>query len=374
MNDKIASNLENLVRELLTLVKDGSSAEADSGAVHAWPVGNPRGLFAAIDEWGSHHPGSALGMTRAAIAGALDPVTGVPFGPLLVDLVESAIAFGTIDDGNLDEFLHLRAPRIITAPNGTTHWAVLTAITDRDLLLREVIGHPSGRAHYRAEPPAIDVHLMDAHHAEELRAAYGLTLRDALNIDDRPAADRVNTVLGPLIASVSESDPSVGAALEWLVRNDPDGLMSMPFMAAAVDALQGNTMPREDMRLRFAHLLELEGLGYCAFLMWDTKAPLTGRERATLVGYIRRLADKAVAPWNRWSDLRTRREALAVWVRHLREDPLAARAVADLLRSAHPDDYATEPLEKTIRRIYRISTQMSGVQLPQGLVKAIREM
>jgi len=66
------------------------------------------------------------------------------------------------------------------------------------------------------------------------------------------------------------------------------------------------------MRLRFAHLVEVEGIGYCAFVMWDSENHLTARQRTALGRHIRDLSDTAVAPWNRFADLRRRREAFAV--------------------------------------------------------------
>jgi len=127
------------------------------------------------------------------------------------------------------------------------------------------------------------------------------------------------------------------------------------------------------MRLRFAHLVEREGIGYCAFLMWDSEEHLTARDRTPLAGHIRDLSDTAVAPWNRFSDVRRRREAFAIWLRHLCDQPLDAKELADVLRTRHADDYMTEPRNRTVRRLYRISTQLSRVRLPQGLMQLIRE-
>jgi hypothetical protein len=373
MDEGSSPNAEQLVRELLSRVVRGEGQQFEPDPVGEALPENAPGLLAAIESWGSQHPEAAAGLTRAVISAAPNGIEALPLGPLLTDLMDLAVAFGSLADGSVQEFLRLRAPRIVTAPNGTMKWGLLTAISDRGTLVREVIGPTSTRPHHRLAPPSVDVHLAEAHHAEELREALGLSLRQALEIDERPAADRVSSLFGPLVSSVSASNPELAAGLEWLMRNQPDALLAMPLTVGITDAIQGDTTPREDMHLQFTHLVELPDLGFVAFVMWDPAAPLTARDRNALAGHIRQLADTAVAPWNRWSDIRTRREAFAVWVRHLREEPLEAQALADMLRSRHPDDYADESSSKSVRRIYRISTQFSSVRWPQRLMKTLRE-
>jgi hypothetical protein len=369
VDEKRLGSPEEIVRELLTRFLRESPQPDDTAAA---PLDNPRGLIASMDEWGVAHSGAARGMTRAVVGARPDQLDEISFVPLLVALVESVAAFGSLEDEKVDEFLRLRAPRIVQASNGTTRWAVLTAVTDREALVNEVLGPTPARPHHRSEPPAADVHLADAHHAEELRAALGMSLQEALNMQERSVSQQIESMFGRLVPRVSAFDPQVGAGLEWLVRNDPEALLAMPTTAAFQDALQGSTVVRDNMRLRFTHLLEVPDLGYAAFILWDTRVPLTARERAALAGNIRHLCDTAVAPWNHWRDLRSRREAFAVWVRRLRDDALEASSLADLLRSQHPGDYAREPRQKTVRRIYRISTRFNTVRLPQGLVRSFR--
>jgi len=147
----------------------------------------------------------------------------------------------------------------------------------------------------------------------------------------------------------------------------------MPTTLMALDALQGNTEPRPGTRLRFAHLIELDDVGYCAFVVWDDDVRLSRGDRSALAGHLRYLSDTAVAPWNRYPDLRRRREALAVWVRHLREERVDAQGLAELLRARHSHNYENETLSKTVARIYRISTELSDVRFPQRLMQELRE-
>ena len=357
-------------RWLRTLVAEGGKLD-DSAAVA--PLKNPEGLLASLEDWGSKHPEAASGLTRTVVGASKTDPAALPLAPLLTDVMETFMAWQALEEGKVDDFLRLRRTSIFTAPDGTTKWAALTAITDREALVREIVGTTSARPHLRAEPPSIDLHLAEAHTPEELRAALGLSLRQALEVDERPPSEAAGTLFKPVIRMVRGSSPELGEGLEWLMKNDPRALLEMPTTVMLVDAVQGNPEPRVGMRLRFAHLLELAGLGYCVFLMWDTEARLTRKERAALAGYVRQLCNTAVAPWNRYPDLRRRRETFAIWLRHLRDERVDAPQLADLLRSHHPGDYANEARATTIKRIYRISTELSSVRMPQGLMKLVRE-
>jgi hypothetical protein len=125
--------------------------------------------------------------------------------------------------------------------------------------------------------------------------------------------------------SANDEPDELSAGLEWLMKTDPRALLEMPTTVMLLDAVQGNPEPRVGMRVRVAHLLEVEGLGYCVYLMWDTEAHLTRKERTVLAGHVRQLGDTAVAPWNRYPELRRRREAFVIWVRHLREERVDAQ-------------------------------------------------
>src|SRR6266511_3670150 len=278
--DEKEPTAEKLVREML-----GQFISQEDDAVMSGqpPLKNPEGLLTGLEEWGSKHPDAAAGLIRVVVgAAAAEAAASIPFAPLLTDIMESAIAFGALADDSIDDFLRVRSPRVVTGPNGTTKWAVLTAVTDREALVREVVGPSSGRPHYRPEPPAIDVHLAEAHHADALRDALGLPLRQVLEIDEDPTPKRAETLFRPLIAGVRASSPELGEGLAWLVKQYPNALLAMPTTLAVLDALQGNTEPRPGLRLRFAHLLDLEGLGYCVLLMWDTEARLNRRARTVL--------------------------------------------------------------------------------------------
>ena len=367
--DEKGLTAEELVPEILRQFAVAGGEIPDGGTQP--PLENPEGLLASLDQWSRQYPDAVTGLTHKVIGNG-EAMT-LPLAPLLVDIVESAIALGSLTNDSIDEFLRRRTPRVVIGPNDTTKWAVLTAITDRDALIHEVLGESAPRAHRRAEPPSIGMHLAEGHRAEDLREAFGLTLRQVLDVNEQPTPKSLETVIRPLIASVRSSSRELADGLEWLLRNQPQALLEMPTTVAALDALQGNLEPRPALRLRFAHLLELEGLGYCVLVMWDASVRLARRERSALAGHLRHLADTAVAPWNRYPDLKRRREAFAVWVRHLRDDRVDAQRLADHLRAQHADDYKNERRSKTIARIYRISTELNDARLPQGVMKELRD-
>jgi len=368
MDEQRSRTPEELTQDLLRafLASDPHSA-TEIGA----PLENPSGMLAEFERWGAEHGHAADAMTRIAVDAAMRGSASLPIAPLLTDLMECALAFEQLTEEGIDAFLRLRAPRVYTAPNGTTKWALLTPVTDRVALTREVLARTSPRSHQATEPPTLGMHLTEAHHPEQLRDAMGLRLRDALDLTERSANDVAPTLYAPIIGMLQGSSPELSEMIQWLVSNDPRALMEMPTSRVLLDAVQGNIDPRAEMELRFAHLVEIPDLGFCAFVMWDTGAHLNRKERAALAGYIRRLADTAVAPWNSYPDLRRRREAFAVWVRQLREERLEAEQLAELLRAAHPADYQSEPIARTIKRIYRISSDLSSARLSPLLAKAV---
>lgn len=369
MDERAVTRPEDLVHELLGafMVSDPSdSPEPDV------PVKNPEGLLSALEEWGTTHPAAIDGMTRVAIAASAGGASTLPLAPLMADLAECVLAFNELTEDRIDDFLRLREPRVCTAPNGTTKWALLTAVTDRVALTRQILAVTSPRSHRTERPPTVKLHFAEAHAPEELRKALGLSLREALAITEQNPGAAMK-LFDPIIAMLTPSNPEIATITAWLVSNAPEALMHMPTTRALVDAVQGHVEPRAEMDLRFAHLLDLEGLGYCAMLMWDTAARLDRGQRAVLAGHIRHLADTAIAPWNRYADLRRRREAFAVWARQLRDEPVGAERLAERLRAGHPGDYQGEAIATTVRRVYRLSTQLRSVRMSPALSRAVRE-
>src|SRR4051812_39285707 len=106
-----------------------------------------------------------MGMTQAAIAAA-GPTEGGKVTPPVTALIECYQAYGSLDGGDLDAFLALRAPHVVLL-GGTMRCTLLTAVTDREALIRQVTGDTARRPHHQLEPPALDMHLIEAHHDEE---------------------------------------------------------------------------------------------------------------------------------------------------------------------------------------------------------------
>lgn len=362
---------EHLLQQMLDWLTSGESSMEFEANLAADPVvDNPRGLLSAYDDWSRANPAAASGLARAYVAAMGDRLMAAPLSRMTAALIETALAFASADMAGVDEFLRLRPPTIADSADGKLRVSIFTAITDRVALTREIVGPQRRSAHHRSAPPSLDVHLLEAHRAESLREGYGLNLRQALELDAQPKADVARRIFSPLLESVRQADVSTGAGLAWLLEHAPAALADMPFTQAVVDALQGNTAPRADMRLTFVHVMDLPKVGYVAYVAWHGDAKLSKQERRQLAGHLRLISDTKVAPWNRWADRRSRREAFFVWVRRLLDERLEAEALADQLRREHPEAYLGEDSKVTIRRIYRISTKMSDISVPKGLIDA----
>ena len=357
---------EELAREMLDLFRAAGVPEQPVDAIP--PLDNPTGLLAEIERWAFEHPEAAHGLTRAYVEAAAAGPDGAGLENLVAACAECRLAFEELSDDALDRFLVPRAPRILTAPNGTTKWTLMTAVTDREHLIREIVGELGHAPRPRVEPPAVPIHLAEAHHADELRTAFGFSFRDVLDIGDEPPARAAPHLFGPLLDGLRAAEPQTAAGMTWLMQHAPAALHAMPFTSGVTDALIGATEPRPEMQQRFVSVIEQPGLGLTAFVVWDTASRLSTRTRRQLAGHIRYVSDMAVAPWNRYGDLRRRREAFAVWVHALRRETLNARGLARALRSRYPSEYG-ESESVTIRRMYRISTQLGNVRMPQALMK-----
>ena len=88
---------------------------------------------------------------------------------------------------------------------------------------------------------------------------------------------------------------------------------------------------------------------------WDPADYRARRHRGAVAAHLRYLFDHVVAPWNRWSEVGSRREAAAVATRRR---TASVRDVAAKLTHEHPDDYAGEAEDRTVARLYRLNAQL----------------
>jgi hypothetical protein len=129
--------------------------------------------------------------------------------------------------------------------------------------------------------------------------------------------------------------------------------------------LRGVRRPAKRVRLQFVQTIELGKLGRVAMVFWNPTAPERRVVRNELAAHIRYLADFKIAPWNRWPDLRRRREALFLYGRRLGHHRPGVEELIASLRQRYPDTYH-EPFSKTRRRLYLLSAQIRRAHLPRG--------
>jgi hypothetical protein len=340
-------------------------AEAQDEVVGAVATDSPDGFLTRTDQWAVEHSAAAMGMTKAAIA-ALDALpTRGPFA-LVASILETAAAFKAAESDGPDRLLAVQPAPIVESSMGSSRWTLLTAMSDRIATVEALLGPMAPRPHYRKTPPAVTIDIMEVDHPERLPEALGVPLRQVLEASEDPSpAAQARRLFASSVDKLSADDVAVGTALHWLLTNDGAALMTMPIAEPIRAALLGE--PSEAVSAQFAHVIELGPLGYGVFIWWDPAAGAGRAVRGQLAGYIRYLYDHYVAPWNRWTDQRSRREALCVYGAIASEQALEARRLSGRLREMFPSDYAGEPWEKTIRRLYRRSNDLSNIYVPPSL-------
>lgn len=334
-------------------------------------IGSPDGFLTRVDRWGIEHPGAALEMTKSAVA-ALDlPPSRGPLA--LVDTIrETQEGLLAAESEGPDRILRLLAPRVVSSLEGASRWTLLTMMSDRVASVRVLLGTGPANPHYRRTPPPLNLRLTETEHPEQLAQTLGVPLRsllDACENDDPVATAR--GLFSPLAERIMTLDPSIGAALRWLVDHDASALMSLP-MTQPIRAAMSGAQSSEPVAAQLAHVIELGPLGYGLFVWWDDGIGANRAMRAHLAGYIRYLYDHYVAPWNRWAGQTRRREALCVYAALAGDRRLDASRLAKALRGSYPAEYRSEPLEQTIRRLYRQSTELRDIYVPAALRAALR--
>jgi hypothetical protein len=368
MTIDFSASPEELAAALLEELKTAAASDAPASALAA---GIAPGFLSAMEEWARSHPTAVGRLTQIVLPSLSASSPPAPLAALLVPIAEWAQTLIRAEKEGVDAFLVRRPPHVVAAPDGS-RWTLLTPITDPVMLARELLGPVPERPHYRKAPPVVHLVLGEGHDPEALRASLGISLRQQLELEEAGSSPaRLSVLLAGVAKRMNEIDPALGAGVNWVLLNEPEAVASLPFVKSLTSRLSGSAERSDEMRAQFVHPFEVGPMGYAALIWWNDDVPLSRRQRVHLAGHIRYVADRYVAPWHYWPDRRSRREAFAVYVQHLHGGGVRAAAVANELRHQLPAEYVDEPLARTIKRIYRISTALHQVFVPPQLAKLV---
>ncbi len=237
--------------------------------------------------------------------------------------------------------------------------------TDRDDFIETLLGGqvPTSLA-YAPRGPVLPVWF--AKDYDVVRKLLGATVEDTIALFGMSGAEAAQQV-GPLdrvATAMADRDPVRGNVQKALLRIDPDGYAATRAGRATLGVMRSAPQwrsPRMDLELAGAFDVGVAGRVGLAF--WGSARPLRSY-RATMAAHLRFLFDYAVAPQNRWPDVRAQREATAVWFLP-RWGGLAGPGqsvtrpkIARYLRRENPSDYEGEAEAVTVRRLHSLSAAM----------------
>lgn len=324
----------------------------------------PSGLLASMESWVAQHEASA---GRSVIASLAQPgAAASPFlGVLLGALAELMQAFLRTQEAGLDALLELRPPLVTPRIDGLARCALLTPVTDRDALIRELFGRVPRRPLHVSREPTVPVEIGRAD-TEEVREMLGLSVAEMADLYRTrtlsPAVRRM--LLERALPRMLAHDPALVLAMQQLLAQAPAALAALPTADLLFALIRGVRRPGKRIAHQFVQTVELGAHGIVAMVFWNPSAADRRAARSDAAAYVRYVADFAVAPWNRWPDLRRRREALCLYGRRLGRMRPGVDDLAERLRRRYPDAYA-EPLGKTRRRVYVLSAHIKRARLPR---------
>ncbi len=300
-----------------------------------------RGLLRSAEQWTETHPREASEAFRAFAKHA----DGSPSAHAIADLVAQLLT------GDLMR----PAPPIIHQPddpNGV-RWGFFHLSTDRDAFIEQLLGRPVPAHPRYARRPAIRGDVAPS--AEEEESVVG---REPLR---SPRGNRRTAELSSAVRWAAREaflDPALRAAAGDLAGRNPASFVELPTAKVLIGALENRPGWRRldvgtvELSFTFAN----PPIGWVGFAFWLPGEPLLRPLRRDSAAHLRYLFDFVVAPWNRWLDPRTRREAALVVLGG--GAGLSIRGVAERMRSRHPELYRDERPDVTMRRIYRLSARL----------------
>lgn len=356
--DEFLSRGREFRRELVKLFEGGNPWD-----VALPPAGGqvqPRGLLGIEASWAAQQLAHA---PRQAIEQLAEPS---PVGDLV-----SAIQLEALETLNDKGRWFVPAPAhvMVAGPSRHIRIGVFSWATDRDALLAELLGRPVPRhPRYAKKPPTEPMHL-DQRDAAEWAEVWRLdaTAWDALQGLDAETAAREAKALLPSVLRAAGDEAAAADLVTTVAALDAQGFARSPFGRLLLPIARGAPRWRRGFDHEWIWATDSGALGVIGFALWLPGVSSLYHHRAAYAAYLRYLFDHHVAPWRRHRDPRAQREAFLI---HQMPRMVALVApgthktvgrLADFARRTWPDDYASEPRETTLRRMYRLS---GGVRRP----------
>lgn len=358
---------EEVAQALLSsLVED--APRSHGSALH---IGHESGLLADTARWTDAYPDAADTLFRGLLRASSDPLSGM-IGMYLLGLGDLVTAYARAETSP-DTFVEARPTRLARSPGGLV-FAFLSPINDGRELLREVMGRVPQRPLHLTEAPTTPLRLDRGEDLVAFASELGVSDED-LDALWRRKPDRavLRRVLIKIFTRMSHHDPILGAACSALVESDPDAAAATPFVRLLLAVLRGVRRPERVTRFQFVQAVDLGLLGTVAIVVWDPGAPIAWMTRARVAAHVRHLCDHRIAPWLRWRDRKRRRETWYLYIRHAVNGRPQVQRCAQVLRERHAEDYEGEPLERTIRRLYRLSDYVREAEISPLLRGQARE-
>ncbi len=300
-----------------------------------------RGLLRSSEQWTEAHPREASEALRVYAKHA--------------GTSPSAQAMADVVDQLLNGDLLMSAPPVIQqskGPNGV-RCGFFHLYTDRDAFIEQLLGRPVPQRPRYAPRPTIRGEIAPS--AEEEASIVG---REPLGSSG--GNRRIAELSGAVRSSAREAlrDPALRAMVGELAGRNPVAFAELPIARVLMDTVENRPgwQRLDDGLVELAFTFANPPYGWVGFAFWLPGQPGLRSLRRESAAHLRYLFDFVVAPWNRWTDPRTRREAALVVVGGAAG--LSIRAVADQTRAGHPELYLGEPPDVTLGRIYRLSARL----------------
>ncbi len=244
---------------------------------------------------------------------------------------------------------------------------VFTWATDRDAFITALLGRPvPTRPSYLRQAPAAPIPVETL---EDVQETFEVSVDEANRLY---RGEREEVLNSPTFADVIRrglARTPRGDVVAALLDAAPSSLSDLPvasFLAPLLRAAPGWRSPRTDMD--FVSVADLGILGVVGYAQWFPGEVSHRRLRRPLAAHLRFLFDHVVAPWRLFHPRRSAHEAFLLHFRtrhvprRLEGKPLSIQDLSWHWRALWPDDYRSEPAEKTLARLYRINERLAAIR------------
>jgi hypothetical protein len=322
-------------------------------------IGSERGSLADALAW----------VAKSGVA--LDPKMLTAFGAdndsLLFDTITGVLLRSMEQANDPSRWFERTEPLILPYRDRSVRFGIFDPTTDRDGFIEALLGRPvPGRPRYERNVPIVPARFVSEF--DDLRSYLGASVGDTIALYGMTGAEAARET-GPLdrvAARMADGDAVLAAVQQAAVRVDPDGFVASPLGRIELGIMRAAhrwRTPGADIEL--ASAWDLGRAGTIGMAFWSGARELRSY-RAVMAAHLRYLFDYAVAPQNRWPDVRTQREAMTIglvdrYAGLLEPGQHVTRPdIARVLRSENPADYEGEDEAATVRRLYRLSVKLNA--------------